>query len=673
MRLLLRLIGLVIVVAVVAIGSLFLLPGDRIARIAADQISKQTGRQVTLEGDTKISFYPILGVSTGRFVVANADWSDAGPMVEARNVKIGVEPQALFGGEVRITGLEATNPTIRLERAADGRVNWQLGVEGVAPSGQSGEGGAPATSSALALTLDRALIQGGDLTYTDHGTGQVTHVGGVDLDLRWPDYNGAATFEASLLPLAPLARKYTPDSERLHIVGQLDKVGGFIDGALSALEATLEGPGGTVRFTGQLRSSGQAGGALRVDAADAPRFLHTLGMTGVEMPAGMGRAVNLTTQFSLSDPTRMAFRETTLQLGGNRFTGGADLDLSGDRPRISAQLNAGALDLSRFAGSDSNQSGATGAGAAQTGWSTAPIDASALALLNGDFALVADSIDLGDLKLGKTRALATLTRSRLVFDLREIRTYDGLITGEFVVNNRSGLSVGGNLKAEGMNIQSMLRDTTGVTRLTGTAGGRLKFLGVGQSMDAIMRSLSGEGSIKTGRGVIEGIDLDKLMRAGNLSGGTTVFDSLTASFTMNEGDLTNRDLLLSLPQASADGKGRIGLGARDINYLFTPKLLDGENRRGLAVPVRIRGPWAKPRILPDLEKAIDLNLKAEKEKLEQRVKEEQKRLERKAREEVNQALEKELGVTVQDGQSVEDALKQTLEEEAKKGLLKLLE
>ena len=89
--------------------------------------------------------------------------------------------------------------------------------------------------------------------------------------------------------------------------------------------------------------------------------------------------------------------------------------------------------------------------------------------------------------------------------------------------------------------------------------------------------------------------------------------------------------------------------------------------------MRIRGPWANPRITPDLEKAIDLNLKAEKEKLEQKVREERKKLEDKAQKEINRTIEKELGVTVDEGQSLEDAFQKKLENEAAKGLLKLFE
>ncbi|SHM09300.1 AsmA protein [Roseovarius litoreus] len=660
MRWLLRLVGLVIVLVVVAVASLLLLPGDRIAKIAAEQISAATGRDVIFSGRTTISFYPVLGVSTGEVLVANAGWSDAGPMLEADSLKIGVEPVALFGGEIRITGLEAVNPRVLLERAADGRVNWEIGVEGVAPSGQSAPGQPAARSERLALTLDRALITDAHVTYSDHGTGETLTLQNINLDLRWPDYDGAATFEASAKPAGSVVT----------ISGELDQVGTFIAGGVTDLSATISTSGGAVDFDGRAGLLPQLGGRLSADLSDTAAFLAAFGVSGVDIPRGMGRAISVATDITFSEDMRLSLRDSALALDDNRLTGAADIFLGGDRPRLNAQLTAKSLDFSALAAgqgasatSGTSQSGSGSGGSVPTdGWPKTAIDASALGLADGEVALVADSIDLGDLKLGKTRTLATLTQSRLVFALREVQAYDGNITGEFVLNNRSGLSVGGKMTAAGINLETFLRDAVDISRFSAKADGEVSFLGVGQSLHAIMNSLEGSGGLRTGRGVISGIDLDKLMRSGDVSGGTTVFDSLGASFTMQAGNLFNNDLLLSLPFATARGEGRIGLGARDLDYTFTPTLLEGDTRKGLAIPVRIRGPWANPRITPDLEAAIDLNFKEQKDELKA-----------KAKEEVNRAVQKELGVTVEQGQSVEDAIKNKVEDELKKELFKLFD
>ncbi len=661
MRWLIRIFMIVLVSAVLVVAAVFFLPGERVAGIAADQLSRMTGRQMTMSGETTISFWPILGVSTGAVTVANADWAGEAPMFRADSLKIGVEPQALFGGDIRITGLEAVGPQINLRRAKDGRVNWELNVEGVAPSGQGqggGEGGAPARSNRLSLTLDRALIENASLVYVDEVDGTTVRQSGVDFDLRWPDYEGAADFDLTL----------RPGGEVVEISGTLERVGHFIDGGVSDVQARISTEAGTASFAGRGGSAPEMAGKLTADLESTSDFMALIGQGPMDIPDGLGRAATLETDLTFKDD-RLSLRNTALGLDGNRFTGAADIDLGEDKPRLNVQLNAGALDLTGLSaddagGENSNRNTGSGnsGGAASDGWSKAPINASGLAAVNGEFALVADSIDLGDFKLGKVRTLATLDRSRLVFGLREVRAYDGLITGQFVMNNRSGLSVGGDMIATGINLKTFLDDAMDISRFEAKADGEVDFLGVGESVHAIMNSLSGGGAFKTGRGVISGFDLDRLMRSGSGTGGTTVFDTLHATFTMDKGNLFNDDLTLKLPQASAAGEGRVGLGARDIDYLFTPRLLDGGSRDGLAIPVKIRGPWANPKITPDLEAAIDLNFEEEK-----------KELERQARQEIEREVEKQLGIERQEGQSLEDAAKDALEDELERGLLKLFD
>ena len=658
MKWIIRLFGLLVVIAAILLGALFFLPGERIARIAADQISAATGRQVEMSGETALSFYPVLGISTGRVTVANADWSDAGPMISADSFKLGVDPAVLWGGDIRITGLEAVNPTILLERAADGRVNWELGVEGVAPSGTA-EPGKPAQSRALALTLDRALITGATLQYIDHASGQQTTLANSDFELRWPAYQGEATFDATLRPAG----------QDVKIAGQLGTVAKFIEGGISDMSASVAAPGGTLNFQGRGDTTPELTGRLEADLKDTGEFLAALGLSGIDIPKGLGRALKAGGEVTFTKDLRIALREGMLQLDHNSMSVAADIAIGGDKPRINAQLRAGALDFSELASGNSAPSSGGGGGGAQTtgtavssGWSRDPIDMSALGQIDGEVALVADRLDFGTFNFGKTRILATIDNSRAVFGLRELQGYGGTVTGEFVANNRSGLSVGGDMTAKGINMQSLLTDAAGITRFSTTGTARLKFLGVGASVDAIMKSLSGNASIRTGNGHISGFDLDKLMRSGNGTGGTTVFDSLSASFAIKDGQMYNNDLAMAMPLAKATGEGRIGLGNQDIDYTFTPALLAGENTRGLAIPVRIHGPWASPRFTPDLEKAIDLNLQEEKKKLK-----------RKARKEANELLMKELGIQAEDGQSAQDALKKKLEKDAAKELLKLFD
>ncbi|MEL6889727.1 MAG: AsmA-like C-terminal region-containing protein, partial [Pseudomonadota bacterium] len=387
-------------------------------------------------------------------------------------------------------------------------------------------------------------------------------------------------------------------------------------------------------------------------------FFAALALPQPGLPAKLGQTMNVTTDLTLTADRRLSLRDLTADLGGNALTGAADINLNGT-PQVNAQLNAGALDLSDVTGS--GDTGGGGAPSAGSGWPTDRIDASGLAAFNGEIALTAASIDLGQFKLGQTRTLLRNDRSRMVFELREVQAYQGTLSGEFVINNRSGLSVGGQMFARSLSMQDVLRDAAGIERLTGQADAEMSFLGSGSTVDAIMKSLSGDGAITFGQGTIIGIDLDRLMRSGQVGGGTTVFDSLAATWDIEGGVLRNDDLLLSLANYEARGAGQVGLGDQTIDYTFTPVALRANEGTGIAIPVRIRGPWASPSILPDLEAAIDLNLDKEIEAAKEQ-----------ARDAVREKVAEELNI-VDEGQDLEDAAKQKLEDEVKKGLRSLFD
>ena len=207
-------------------------------------------------------------------------------------------------------------------------------------------------------------------------------------------------------------------------------------------------------------------------------------------------------------------------------------------------------------------------------------------------------------------------------------------------------------------MQPLLMQAAGLSRFKGMGDAELSFLGSGASLDAIMRSLRGNGAVNVGRGSIDGIDLDALMGNFDVQGGTTVFDSLGATFAIDSGVLRNSDLLMMLPNFTATGVGQVGLGAQTIDYTVTPKALRVNGDRGLAIPVRIVGPWAAPQIKPDLQAAIDLNFASEKAKAQQKLED---------------ALQQKLGVVREEGQSVEDAVKDRVEDELKRKLFKMFD
>ncbi|WP_370402321.1 AsmA family protein [Sulfitobacter sp. JB4-11] len=650
MKWIVRIIGVLVLLVVVTVVGILMLPAEKIAQIATDQLRKITGREVTISGDVGMTFWPVLGVSAEGLEVGNADWASEGAMLSTKSAAIGVDASALLRGEIRITNIEAQSPTIRLESRKDGRNSWSFSdAAGTATI----ETETAPERAAQPISLQKLTITDATLIYDAEGADRVFYEG-VDLSLDWPEINGAADIAATL----------RPSGQPVTLDARIETFATFLTGEISPLRAQISAPGGSLLLAGRGTLQGAIAADMTLKTDNTSIFLAALGAGPVNLPRGLGRTTNVSAKITLTPDRKLTLRDLVADLGRNTLRGGVDAALNGT-PEITAQLSAGALDLRGLTGSDDAPAGSGGsdpAPAAGSGWPTDRIDASGLAAFNGSIGLSADSIDLGALTLGKSRFNLTNDRSRMVFALREVAAYGGGLSGEFVMNNRNGLSVGGTLNAADVQINPLLSDLADLTRFTGTGNARLSFLGVGDNVDQIMRSLKGDGTIALGRGSIEGIDLDQLLGSFDVKGGTTVFDSVNASYTIAGGILRNDDLLMLLPNFNTTGSGQINLGAQTLDYTVVPKALRVNGDRGLAVPVRISGPWSDPSVKPDLSAAIDLNFAAEKEAAETRAK---AKLEEK--------LQEELGIQRQEGQSVEDAVKDRVEDKLKRELFKIFD
>jgi AsmA protein len=314
------------------------------------------------------------------------------------------------------------------------------------------------------------------------------------------------------------------------------------------------------------------------------------------------------------------------------------------------------------------------------GWSTDPIDVSGLFSADGALALRVRSLDLGLAEIGPVEVDATLTRGRLVLDIGRVGAYGGLLAGEFVVNGRGGLSVGGDLSLAGVQLNPLLSEFAGFDRLEGSGNASFQFLGVGNDLATIMSGLEGEGDLAFGAGAILGLDIGGMIRNLDASfrgeGERTVYDSITANFTIDEGIVSNDDLLLDAPWGTVRGEGTVNLGARTVDYRVIPGVMrDETGQSGVEVPVLVSGPWSSLRFQPDLEYLAEQEFLEQRDRIaaeaEERLEAERERIEGEIRDRATELLgtETEAG----DGrEEIEGALQDRLADEVDDVLSDLL-
>ena len=433
-----------VTLAVLAVGALFLIPSERIAGLVVGQFKTLTGRELLIEGSVRPTVWPVLGVKTGKVSISNADWSDLGPMFQAEALEIAVDMAALIGGEAKITAVTALAPELLLERARDGRENWVFG-------GESGGSVSTATPGVGApFTLGRASMSGGRLVFVDHGTGTRVDLQDLSVETAIPDFEGPVQV---VLSAVLQGQAFAADLT-------LGQFRAFLDGKLGPVTLAFEAGAASGRFEGQAGWKPMAAkGDVQADLGQLTEVAALAGAAAPDLPKGLG-AGGVTVQggLTLTDAGSVHLRGGTLRLDETVLAVDADLTQGEARPKLVAKVVAGALDLHAALG---QSGGGAGGGMQSEGWPKERIDVSALSALDAELSLKADGVNLGLATFGPTALLLTIEQSRAVFDLARAKAYDGEISGQFVVNGRKGLSVGGDLAFKGLALQALMADLAG--------------------------------------------------------------------------------------------------------------------------------------------------------------------------------------------------------------------
>ena len=641
-----------------------MVPKDRIINFALDRVEAQTGRDISVGGDAELKIFPNLVVVADQVSVANADWSDRGAMMSADRLDVSVSMAALFGGDIVISRLSLIRPDILLERNESGQANWVFGSDQTEMRDTS-QTDSDAIETAGTDGADVPLIEipiaeivDGQIRYRDRMTGQDITVRDISAELRMPSLDQPVTFAGALT--------YGARPITLAASAELPEDFGNTTPLPFGAEVTVS-DGGALSINGTATTLGNVTGDLVLDLSSTQNFLSAFDVSVSGLTNNLGAAVQASTKLTL-DGDALSLSDMVAQLGVNRLSGRVSAEFS-ETPYVSGALNVGTLDLRRADGAAPKSGGGNGTStAAATGWSQDPLDLGALGLVNADLGVTGDALITDTLRIDGFSGQIRIKNARAVFTLNELNAYRGAGAGEFVLNARNGLSTAIRFQGNAVDLNPLMSDMLDVNSIEGRANVNLDLLGVGSSVDGIMKSLSGTAGFNVDSGRWTGMDLDRLLRSGDTTPGTTVFDNLSASSTLKNGVASNDDLIFSLPSFETRGSGQIDIGNRNLDYTLTPNAKSARAGEGLAIPVRIHGSWEAPKFQPDLNAAVNLNFAEEKKALEAKAREWIETEKQKLEERVKEAL----GNALPDAKNVEDALKKELEKGAAGGLLKLL-
>lgn len=635
------LIGIAAVVVLLIVAALvvpFFVPTDTYKQQIAQQVKSATGRDLAIKGDIGFSLLPNIELKVNDVAFANAPGSATKDMATFKSLLVQLKLMPLLSGNVEVDSFVLVEPVISLEVDKSGRPNWEFQPAAAAKPAEIGKAPAapakpaePATDpmqTLAKLKLGDIRLEKGRVSYADARTGDKQVLDNVNVTVSFPDIQSALALNGNV----------TWRGKVVSLKTKVDKPSQLIVGKASPVSLNVDSEPVKLSFAGSLTNSQplQAGGDLKLDVPSVRELARWTGNPLQMKGTGFG-PLNVAGKLAMAGD-KISFSGATLALDAIRGKGDFAVATGGKVPTVTAKLDVEKLDVNPYLGEpqdsaaiskDTGKGGGApaGGGAGQTaakpadqGWSTDPIDVSALRSVNADLALSAGGIVYQKIQIGKSALKVTLNGGKLDANLTEMALYNGTGKAQIVVDG-SGAVPTINQSIQLANIDSfpLLRDAADMKRLEGKANAAYKITGHGKSQKEIVQSLNGDGNVKFVDGAIRGVNIAAMVRnvstaflkQGFDESQKTDFAELGGTFTIRNGLFETKDLAMQAPLLRLAAAGTSDLPTRSLKFRIEPKLvgtIKGQggdaDKAGLVVPVIVEGTWDHPTWKPDLLGAL---------------------------------------------------------------------
>ena len=591
-----KLLSFLAAVILVAVGALLLAPAFLSTSAARTKLASivhdATGRDLTIDGPIRFTLLPSPHLSLAGVAFANAPGASTQDMLQLKSAELELRLLPLLRGGIEIARFVLENPVITLEIDKSGRPNWKFDRP-TAPTP------APAASPPRPVPefrVDDAQLVNATVHFIDHRTGATQSLERINLTLALPDPNGPLTAKGEA----------SRNGENLTFALTAGQPRALLDNGASALALHLAGATVTLDFAGELTGLPLRHAAGAIDLA-TPSLRRLAAWAGVPLAIPGDGPGPLTIKAHVDQqPSKTAFTDAALTLDAMTAQGALTLDTAGPHPALSGTLSVDRLDLNPYLPPAPATRSIAAPRAAPTEWSDAPLALTGLTAADMDFSLAAEALRYREIDIGKSALVLKLIAGKLTADLRETTLYGGAGHGHLTLDagaTEPALTLEFDLTH--LAIQPFLTATANLDRLSGTGSLSLAVTGHGHSQRAIINTLAGSGALKLVDGQINGLNL--LAMAQNAAAGLThligpgnitKFSTLSGTFTIAEGIVSDPDLSVTSDGILISGAGTIGLPQRTIDYRIVPQL------RGIAVAIQITGTWDHMHYKPDVASTL---------------------------------------------------------------------
>ncbi len=558
-------------------------------------VKEQKQRDLKLDGDMALSFFPGLGVNVSKISLSEHNSANEFATVENVRVSLAFLPllkKQIVVNEFAVKGLKATlvkrkNGDMNIVDLAGGR------TDKTPPSEQ------------FTFDVDRVLLENATLVYRDEQKNTRQSIEGIHFKLgRSGPFDLAMTVKSNQ-PKLNLAVKAG---------GAWTMNAATRDFNAKNLSLTVTSGGNRVDIT-----SAELTGTLDTQQFNLPKLSVKLAVENAGLP---GKAVHGV--FNGNATLDLVKQRAALNLNGKLIDSNikAKFNLAGFAPpAIQFAVEVDDLDVDKWLPPQPSAAATPAANALDK-----PLDFSMLKSFNAAGSLQIGTLKAANIKAAKTRLNIKSHNGKLDINPLTATLYEGTMQGSMTINAQdNSIAVRQNLT--GINIAPLLKDLANKDMLEGRGNITLDVRGMGTSVAALKKSLAGQASLHLTDGAIKGINLaESLRKAKSMLGAAkgeqgqmankaekTDFSELKASFAIKDGVAHNQDLSMKSPLLRVSGDGNINLGLERVDYLVKAMLVataagqegkEAGELRGITIPVRVSGPYSAIRYQLDFSGAV---------------------------------------------------------------------
>ncbi len=651
---------LLIVAAVVAL-TLFFDPNDYRDDIAR-YVKDQTGRELKIDGDLSLSYFPWIGIEIGKVDLGNAPGFGPQPFAQVTKAGIKVQLLPLLHKELVMDKVILDGLQLNLARNEKGVSNWE-DLSKPAPESKPSEpapgGGGPGLAR---FDISGVDVSNSNLEWDDRQSG--SHLAIRNLNLTTGHLGGGNPVPVSLKfdflqdPKAP-PRHFDLDAKvdlnldqgTLAVNDLHGDFAGLID-----LKAQVHGQGlnDKPQFTGHIELGEFVPRKVLKELDVQPPQTADETVLGKASLASDFKAttdsVSLTGLVAALDDTKLQgqFAVENFATAAMRFDLSVD-EIDVDRYLPPADTSPAQDKTAPAPASKSSDAQAT----PQAEPDVLPVETLRGLNLNG-------TLKIGKLKAYNLRSeqialKVTANKGDVRISPASAKLYGGTYSGDTHIDARGKQPViSVDEKLAGVQAQPLFKDAADSDLISGTANLSAKLNTTGAKMSQIKRGLNGDIAMAFENGSVKGINIPQMIRKASaaVQGQTapadepqqTDFTALTGTAKVQNGVVNNQDLNLKSPLLRVDGSGTADLVKEQLDYTVKAVIvasLQGQGGatldklKGVPIPVHIGGSFADPKFKVDVAQALT---EEQKQRLEKKVDEQKDKLREKAQDQLKDKL-----------------------------------